>query len=391
LSKPQPAAGPLAGLRVLELATLYAAPQIGAMLGDLGADVVKVEPPAGDPMRTMGVTRDGVSRTWSWVSRNKRSVVLELDAGPEDDRATFDRLVVAADVLIENLDAKTRARWGCTYDELAARNPRLVVVSVSCYGLDGPYAGRPGAGTLAEAFAGLTHMTGEADGPPMLSSVPIGDTLTAFSGVIGALAACWWRDARAGTGQHVDVSMYEPMLQLVGGTIAAWDSDRDPPGRSGSRVHGGVPRNVYRTRDDRWVAVSGTTDNQVARVLEVIGHDTPEDRDRFGTAAIRSTNADELDGLVGGWIAGHDRDDVVSRLLEARVPVAPVQDVRDLAADPQVRARQSIVSVGPVSMAAPAPRLSKTPGEVRSAGPDLGAHTDEVIAQWCDGKPGSST
>ena len=365
--------GPLAALRVLELATLYSAPQIGAMLGDLGADVVKVEPPAGDPMRGMGVTRDGVSRNWLWVSRNKRSVVLDLDADDGDDRATFDQLVGAADVLVENLDAKTRARWHCTYDELAARNPRLVVVSVTCYGLDGPYADRPGAGTLAEAFGGLTHMTGEADGPPMLTSVPIGDTLTAFSGVIGALAACWWRDARAGTGQHVDVTMYEPVLQLVGGTIATWDGEGEPPGRSGSRVHGGVPRNVYRTSDGAWVAVSGTTDAQVARVLGIIGRDAPADRE-------------ELDRLVAAWIADHDRDAVITAFLDARVPIAPVQDVRDISADPQVRARGSVLSVGDTAMAAPAPHLSVTAGSIRSAGPELGADTDAVIAQWCGGR-----
>jgi formyl-CoA transferase len=309
-----------------------------------------------------------------------------LDLGNEADRVTFDGLIKAADVLIENFDAKTRTKTGCTYDELSAKNPRLVVVSVTGYGLDGPYADRPGAGTLAEAFGGLTHMTGDADGPPMLSSVPIGDTLAAFSGVIGALAACWWRDARAGTGQHVDVSMYEPILQLAGGTIAGWDGKREPPARAGSRVHGGVPRNVYRTRDDRWVAVSGTTDAQVARLLTMIGRDSDDDRDRFGTSAARLAVADELDGLVADWIANHDRDDVIAAFLDARIPIAPVQDVRDVTADPHVNARHSVTTVEGAAMAAPAPRLSVTPGRIRSAGPALGADNEAVIAQWCEGR-----
>jgi crotonobetainyl-CoA:carnitine CoA-transferase CaiB-like acyl-CoA transferase len=357
--------GPLRGLRVLEVATLYAAPQVGAMLGDLGADVVKLEPPAGDPLRRMGIVRDGVSRSWAWVSRHKRSVVLDLDAA--NDRDTFRAFVRAADVLVENLDAKTRERWGCTYDELTELNPRLVVVSVSCYGLTGPYAGRPGAGTLAEAFAGLTHMTGDADGPPMLSSVPIGDTLAAFSGVIGALAACWGRDARGAAGRHVDVAMYEPILQLVAGTIAGWDGGGEPPARTGSRVHGGAPRNVYETRDGQWVAVSGTTDAQVARILPLLGHDTPEDRERFGAAASRARTADELDALVAAWIVANDRDDVVRALLDARVPVAPVNDVRDLLADPQVQARASTqVMVDAVT----------------DDGPGLGEHTAEVTRDW---------
>ena len=167
-------------------------------------------------------------------------------------------------------------------------NPSLVVVSVSCYGRSGPYAGRPGAGTLAEAFAGLTEMTGDADGPPMLASVAIGDTVTAFAGVIGALAACWSRDARGARGRLVDVSMYEPILAIMAGTIAAWDGEHPPPRRTGSRVAGGAPRNVYRTGDGRYVAVSGTTDPQVARLLEVMGRTSPEDHARFGRAADRA-------------------------------------------------------------------------------------------------------
>ena len=345
--------GPLAGLRVLELATLYAAPQVGAMLGDLGADVVKVEPPDGDPMRRMGVTRDGVSRSWLWVGRNKRSVALDLD--DDTDAATFRRLVAAADVLVENLPAALRERWSCTYDELHAHDPHLVVVSVTGYGLTGPYADRPGAGTLAEAFGGLTHMTGDADGPPMLPSVAIGDTLTAFSGVIGALAACWGRDAgEAQQGRHVDVSMYEPILHVMGGTIASYDTAGEPPSRAGSRVHGGVPRNVYRTLDDRYVAVSGTTDDQVARVLALIGRDTSADHERYGTSAARLRVADELDALVADWVAAHDRDTVVQQLLDARVPVAPVNDVRDVVTDPHVIARASVTD----GLAAPLPRMT---------------------------------
>src|SRR5205807_2945456 len=158
-------------------------------------------------------------------------------------------------VLVENAPAATLERWGCTYQQLAARNPRLVMVSVSCYGGSGPYRDRPGAGTLAEAFAGLTHMTGEADGPPLLPSVPLGDTVTALVGVIGALAACWYRDAGGGRGQHVDVSMYEPVLQLVAGTVVSYQPGGPVPARTGSRVPGGVPRNVYRTADSEWIVV----------------------------------------------------------------------------------------------------------------------------------------
>jgi formyl-CoA transferase len=353
---------------VLEVATLYAAPQIGAMLGDLGADVVKVEPPTGDPMRQMG--RPAV---WDLVARHKRSIVLDLEPGRSpSDSATFDALVAAADVLVENLTPTLRTAWGCTYEELAARNPALVVVSVSCFGTTGPYADRPGAGTLAEAFAGLTHMTGEAAGPPMLASVAIGDTVTAFSGVIGALAACWARDTRDGTGSHVDVAMYEPILAIMAGTLVGWDGVGEPPRRNGSRVPGGAPRNVYRTSDGRYVAVSGTTDAQVARVLGVIGHDTPTDHARFGRAVDRLSAGDALDALVAEWITAHSRDEVMRALLDARVPAVPVNDARDILADPHIASRGGL--------AAPA------------VGPRLGEDRRDVLADWLgasedDGSP----
>lgn len=381
----------LEGLRVLDLAILFSAPQIAAMLGDLGADVVKLEPPprdgkpGGDPMRQMGARRGGTSLMWSLVSRNKRTITLDPSSAP--GRELLHRLVAAADVVVENLPRRTLDAWACTPEQLLEVNPNAVVVSVSCYGSSGPYSGRDGNGSLAEAFGGLTYLTGEPDGPPMLPSIPLGDTLTAIAGVVGALAACYHRDARGGRGQHVDVSMYEPVLQLLAGTAIAYEPGSPPPHRTGSRVPNGVPRNVYRTRDGAWLVVSGTTDNQVARLLPLLGLDTPEGRARYGRAAERVAHADELDALVAEWIAGRDRDDVIECLLDARIPVAPVNSLADLAADPHVAARGDFVTVddpelGPLRMVAPTPRLSATPGEIRWAGPSLGAHNDEVYREW---------
>ncbi len=381
----------LEGLRVLDLSILFSAPQISAMLGDLGADVVKLEPPprdgkpGGDPMRAMGAQRNGTSLTWALVSRNKRTVTC--DPATPEGRELLHRLVAAADVVVENLPAPTLAKWGATPDEILAVNPDAIVVSVSCYGSTGPYAGRDGNGSLAEAFGGLTNLTGEADGPPMLPSIALGDTLTAIAGVVGTLAACYHRDARGGRGQKVDVSMFEPVLALLTGSIVGYVDGDAPAHRTGSRVPNGVPRNVYRTGDDAWLVVSASTDNQVGRLLPILGLDTPDGLARFAKVADRVRHADELDTLVAEWIAAHDRDEVVETFLDARLPVAPVNTVADIVADPHVQARGGIVTVdhpdvGPVRMVAPLARLSATPAEIRWAGPALGAHTDDVYRDW---------
>ena len=374
-----------AGLRVLDLSTLFSAPLIGAMLGDFGADVVKLEVPAGDPLRRLGLSRDGRSLSYAVAGRNKRCISLDLDC--EEGRQVFARLVDVADVLVENWPRATLERWGATWPELSRRNPRLVVVSVSGFGRSGPYAERSGAGTLAEAFAGLTHLTGEADGPPMLPSIAVGDTLTAVVGVVGALAACYHRDARGGEGQHVDVSMYEPVLELLSGAVAGWDGSGPAPKRSGSRLAGGAPRNVYRAGDDRWLVVSATTDAQAGRVLGLMGRDDAAHRERFGTSPARIAHADELDALVAAWISERPRDEVLASFEAHRIPAGPVNDLAELAADPHVQARGSLQVVedeelGAVRLVSPAPRLQGTPGHTRHLGADLGAHNAEVYSEW---------
>jgi succinyl-CoA--D-citramalate CoA-transferase len=379
------APGPLAGLRVLDLSTLFAAPQLAALLGDLGAEVVKLEPPSGDPLREMGTRREGRSLVWAVTARNKRSITLDLARA--EGRALLHRLLPRFDVVVENLPAATLERWALRYQDLAARNPRLVVVSVSCYGRTGPYRDRPGNGTLAEAFGGLTHLTGEADGPPLLTSLALGDLLAAAWGAFGALAACYQRDARGGTGQHVDVSMYEPILQLLVQAVPDYDQTGRVPRRAGNRIPGTAPRNLYRTRDGRWLALSAATDRLVERLLGLLGAATPEARARFGTAPARREHADELDALLADWVAERDAGAAQEALLAAGIPVAPVNDVAELLADPHVAARESVCAVadpvlGPLRMVAPVPRLLATPGSIRSTGPELGAHNAEIYGGW---------
>lgn len=380
--------GALAGLRVLDLTNLFAAPQIAATLADFGADVVKIEPRTGDPIRRIGVARDGGSPQWALVSRNKRAITLDLDHA--EGQRVFGELVQRADVLIENLTSRLLDRWGCDHARLSARNPRLVVVSVSCYGRSGPLADRAGAGTLAEAFAGFAHMNGEADGPPMVPSLPLGDTLSGLSGVIGTMMALYARDRSeggSGRGQHVDVSMVEPILQLLALPLVTWDGREPGPARMGSRVAGGVPRNLYRARGGDYLALSGTTDSQVARILRLLGRDGEEDLARFGTSAARLAAADELDGLVAAWIAERSRDDALEAFHEIRIPVAPVNDLAALLDEPHLRARASVstledAEMGALRLVAPTPRLSETPGRHRHTGPALGADNLAVYRDW---------
>jgi formyl-CoA transferase len=379
------APGALAGVRVLDLATLFPAPMVAAMLGDLGADVVKVEPPLGDALRVTGAMRGDRTFVWALAGRNKRSVALDFDT--DEGLDVVHRLTAVADVVILNQPPRVLERWGCTYDDIASRNARAVVVVVSGFGAEGPYAGRAGNGTVLEAYGGLTHMTGPPDGAPLLSSVPIGDCLGAMSGVSGVLAALYWRDANGGTGQLVDVSIYEAVLQFLGPALVAWSPGDEPPARSGSRIPVATPRNVYRTRDRRWVVISGPTDAQVLRVLELMGADSPEHRARFGTAASRNEHADELDGMVAAWVATRDARDIVDTLVDARIPVTEVNDVARLLADPHVQARGSIVEIddaelGSLRMPAPAPHLSRTPMRIASTGPALGEHTASVVRDW---------
>jgi crotonobetainyl-CoA:carnitine CoA-transferase CaiB-like acyl-CoA transferase len=374
----------LSGLTVLDISTLFSAPQISAVLADLGADVIKVEMPGGDPLRAIGAKRQGHSLMWAMLNRNKRAITLDMRQASGQEMLR--QLATKVDVLVENMPMDTLRRWGCTYEELAARNPRLIVVSVSTYGRTGPYSERTGAGTLAEAYGGLTFMTGEADGPPVLPSLPLGDTLCALSGVIGTLTACYHRDVVGGPGQHVDVSMYEPILQLIGPTIAAYERGGEVPTRTGSQVPGGVPRNVYRTADGHWIVVSGTTDAQVARVLALMGQDTPEMVARFGRSEDRLKNSDELDAMVARWVGSQSRQDALDLLLGVRVPAAPVNDVPSILSDPHIVARGNVVTladdeVGSVDVVPAVPQLSATPGTIRTPAPKLGADNADVYAQ----------
>jgi crotonobetainyl-CoA:carnitine CoA-transferase CaiB-like acyl-CoA transferase len=362
--------GALAGLRVLEVASLYAAPLVGTNFADFGADVIKVEHPAGDDSRRWGASKDGVPLWWKALSRGKH--LLTLDLHEPTDRKVVRELVTQADVLIENFRPGRMSAWGLGYETLAELNPRLVMVSVTGFGQSGPLSGEPGFGTLAEAFSGFAALTGPADGPPTLPAFGLADGVAGSIATFATLAALYWRDARGGKGQHVDVSLYEPLFSILGPQVIEYTQAGIVQERRGNRSPRTSPRNTYRTSDGRWVALSGGTQQVVNRMFGAMGDEVFQ-AERFSTPEGRRENADELDQLVAGWMERHTQADVLRRFQERQAPVAPVMDVTQIVQHPQYLERESVVEVddpdlGAVLMQNVVPRLSATPGKINFTG-----------------------
>jgi crotonobetainyl-CoA:carnitine CoA-transferase CaiB-like acyl-CoA transferase len=370
----------LEGLRVIDMATVFAGPGTARHLADFGADVVKVESPSGDGVRRMGwfPPEGGDSYTWKLLGRGKRAIVLDLktDVGTN----AFFRLVDSADVLIENFRPGTLERLGLAPDVLLERNPRLVILRVTGFGQDGPYAGRPGFATMAEAMSGFAAINGEPDGPPLLPPIALTDEVAALAGAFAVMVALRHRD-RTGEGQVIDVNLLESMLQMMSALpSAAAHLDYEQP-RLGSGIPYTVPRGTYQCADGKWVAISTSAESVAHRVLELLGiGDDP----RFGTFEGRAAHRDELDAIVAKWIAARGSAEVLAAFEEAHAAIAPVYSMHDLLADPHVNARHVFIEVDGVVMQAPVARMSRTPGEVRWAGRPLGADTDDVLADLAD-------
>ncbi|TDE36542.1 CoA transferase [Actinomadura sp. 6K520] len=374
----------LSGVRVLDAATLFAGPLAATLLADYGAEVIKIEHPRGDPVRGHGAQRDGVGLWWKMLGRGKKAVTLYL--GSPEGQELFRRMAADADVVIENFRPGTLERWGLGYAELHAINPRLVLARVTGFGQTGPYAGRPGFGTLAEAMSGFAAITGEPDGPPTLPPFGLADGIAALATAYAVLTALRAREA-TGTGQVVDLAIIEPILTLLGPQIIAYDQLGELQRRTGNRSHNNAPRNIYRTRDGGWVAVSTSAQSIAERVLRLVGRPDLIDEPWFATGADRARHADELDEAVGSWIAARDRAEVVAAFAEAQAAVAPVYTAADVLDDPQYAALGTIATVpddelGPVRMQNVLFRLSRTPGRIAWAGPPLGAHTAEILARY---------
>ncbi|MET7393336.1 CoA transferase [Dactylosporangium sp. NPDC005572] len=373
---------PLEGVTVLDVATLFAGPLAAAFLGDFGADVIKVEHPARpDPSRGHGPARDGVGLWWKVLGRNKRTITCDL----ADPRGAdlLRRLVAGADVLVENFRPGTLERWGLGPAELHAVNPRLVVARISGFGQVGPYARRPGFGTLAEAMSGFAAATGEPGGPPTLPPFGLADSVTALAAAYAVMLALRSRDL-TGAGQVVDLAIIEPIMAVLGPQITWYDQLGYVQPRLGNRSNNNAPRNTYRCADGRWVAVSSSAQSIAERVLRLVGRPDLVDEPWFSTGTGRAAHAEELDAAVGAWVARHDRDEVIAAFEAAQAAVAPVYDVRDILADPQYEALGTAVAVpdedlGTVRMQNVPFRMSASPGAIRHAGRRHGQDTDDVL------------
>ena len=374
----------LDGIRVVEAATLFAAPLAGMFLADYGADVIKVEHPARpDPARGHGPSKDGAGLWFKALARNKRLVTLDLSK-PEG-AALFLELATEADVVLENFRPGTLERWGLGWDELSAANPRLVLARVTGFGQTGPYASRPGFGTLAEAMSGFAALNGDPDGPPLLPPLALADGVTALATAFAVLVALRARES-TGVGQVVDLSLVEPLLSLLGPQITAWDALGELQERTGNRSSSNAPRNVYRTADGFWVAVSASAQSIAERVLELVGRPDLAEQPWFSSGSGRAAHVEEIDAAVATWIGERARADVLAAFESAQAAIAPIYDARDLVADPHLAALGSIATVedeelGSLKMTNVIARLSQTPGAIRWSGRRHGADTAEVLAE----------
>jgi crotonobetainyl-CoA:carnitine CoA-transferase CaiB-like acyl-CoA transferase len=374
-----PAAGPLARLRVIDMATVVAGPGAARYLADFGADVLKIERPGdGDSTRNLGLPdpRDGTSAYWKLVGRNKRCATLDLKSA--EGRDAMLRLVDEAHVLVENFRPGVLERLGLGPEVLLDRNPGLVICRVTAFGQEGPYAQRPGFATLAEAMSGFAAINGEPDGGPLLPPIALTDEVTALGAAFAIMVAL-----HSGVGQVVDVSLLESLLQCMGPLVPAFGLTGYLQPRQGSSLPYSVPRGTWRCRDGRWVAVSASADSVGRRVMELIGLG---ERDDLTTFAGRIAHRDEIDACMADYCAVRTIDEVLAAFEDAHAAAAPVYDMADVFADPQVAARGSIVETDGVPMQGLVARLSATPGAVRWAGRPLGA---DDPPRWT--KPGDSS
>lgn len=373
--------GPLAGVKVIDAATLFACPFTATVLADFGANVIKVEHPAGDAAREHGYVQNGISCWWKMFNRSKQAVTLNFSK-PEGQEILL-ALLADADVMVENFRPGTLERWNLGWDRLHAHNPKLVLLRTTGFGQFGPYSARAGFGTLAESMSGWAFLNGHPDGPPTLPPFGLGDSIAGITGAVAVMMALYNRDAHGGQGQMIDLALIEPMLTVTGPYPSLYDQYGLVPMRMGNRSPVSSPRNIYQTGDGRWVAVSASAQSVAERVAHLVGHPELIEQPWFKSGSQRREHADELDAIVGGWIGEHTLEEVVSTFSKAEAALMPIYDVTDVMKDPQYEALQSIISVpdddlGQLKMQNVMFRMSDTPGTVRWTGRRKGQDNAEI-------------
>lgn len=379
------AQGPLAGLRVVEMGQLIAGPFCGQLLGDMGADVVKIEEPAtGDPVRQWGQAHpQGQSLWWAVLGRNKRSVTLNLRS--EAGQRVAQQLIAGADVVIENFRPGSLEKWGMDYHSLSAENPGLIMVRVSGFGQTGPYASRPGYGSIGEAMGGLRYVVGDPATPPSRVGISIGDTLAATFAALGTLSALHERH-RSGRGQVVDSSIYESVLGVMESLVPDWAVGGIQRERSGAILPKIAPSNVYPTRDGKWIIIGANQDTVFGRLCTAMNRPELAKDPRYADHHARGDHQAELDDLIAAFTSGIDAEPLEALLEKHSVPVGKIFRPQEMLGDPQYRARESITTVphpvlGDVPMQNTFPKLSRTDGGIRWPGPALGEHTEQVLEE----------
>ena len=378
----------LAGLRVIDCSTLFAGPTASMLLGDFGAEVIKIEhPELGDPVRNHGYKKDGQSLWWTYISRNKKSFALDL--GVKEGADVLLELASKSDVLIENFRPGTLERWGIGPAELFKVNPKLIIARVTGFGQSGPYKDRPGFGTLAEAMSGFAALTGSPDGPPTLPAFGLADSIAGITTAQAIMTALFAlnnpKSDSYGRGQIIDTSLLEPIMMTLGPQSLIYDQLSIKQKRTGNRTENNAPRNIYRSSDGKWLAISTSSPSIAERVMRLVGHPEVIDEPWFKEARGRVEHADLLDGFLNEWIGIRTAKEVIDEFTRAQAAVAPIYDIEDIFEDPQVNDRNVIAHIqdphlGIVRMQNVIYRLSETPGEIQWTGRPLGADTSRILS-----------
>jgi crotonobetainyl-CoA:carnitine CoA-transferase CaiB-like acyl-CoA transferase len=374
----------LDGLRVIDASTILAGPLCCQILGDFGADVIKIEHPVyGDSMRGHGGQKDGVSLWWKEISRNKRTMGLNL--GNPEGAKVFLKMAATADVIVENFRPGTLERWGIGPDELHAVNPNLVVLRLTGFGQTGPYSSRPGFGTLAEAMSGFAYTTGDPEGPPTLPAFGLADSICGIAASSAVMMALRHREVNGGAGQVIDMSILEPIMTAVGPGPTVYDQLGVIEQRHGNRSTNNAPRNTYQTRDGHWVAVSSSAQSIAERIMVLVGHPELLEEEWFASGRGRADHSDLIDGFVSAWIGERDRSEVLSEFERVEAAIAPVYSAKDIVEDPHIRETEMLIEVddpdlGKLLMHNTMWRMSETPGSIRFTGRALGADTERILA-----------